>query len=40
MPLKYFWTKLGLIPISTVNMPMGSLLKSISIEKLKEVEAM
>lgn len=40
MPLKYLWTRLGLIPIWAVNIPMGSIPKSISIAKLKDDEGM
>jgi predicted proteasome-type protease len=40
MPLKYLCTKFGFIPTCAVNIPIGYLPKSISIEKLKEVDGM
>ena len=40
MPLKYLCTRLGLIPIWAVNIPIGSIPKSISTEKLKDDEGM
>lgn len=40
IPLKYLCTKFGLIPTCAVNMPIGYLPKSISIEKLNEVDGM
>ena len=40
IPLKYFWTKLGLMPTSKLKRPIGYLPKLTSMLKLNEVVVM